>query len=200
MRMKFFIYTFVVIMSFNQLANASSIYGERIKRIQLQDDDVDGVINVRDRCPGTPSNSAVDNYGCHKENAKLLSVELKILFDSGKYVVKPQFFSEVKKLADFMQKNAGSTVIIEGHTDDVGSEALNQELSQNRASAIAKVLIDSFRIEASRVEAIGYGESRPLTSNDTPEGRTLNRRVVAEIFAKTTVQIERWDIYSVDRR
>lgn len=179
---------------------AESLYGDRIKRSQLQDNDADGVINIRDKCPGTPPMAAVDNYGCHKENTKLLSVELKILFDSGKYLVKPQFYSEVKKVADFMRKNSGSSVVIEGHTDDVGSEELNLALSQNRASAIATVLIDSFNIEASRVKAIGYGESKPLTSNDTAEGRALNRRVVGEIFANSTAKVEKWDIYSVDRR
>ena len=179
---------------------ADSLYGDRLKRSQLQDNDADGVINIRDKCPGTPPMAAVDNYGCHKENTKLLSVELKILFDSGKYEVKPQFYSEVKKVADFMRKNSGSSVVIEGHTDDVGSEELNLALSQNRASAIAQVLIDSFNIEARRVKAVCYGESKPLTSNDTPEGRALNRRVVGEIFANSTAKVEKWDIYSVDRR
>ncbi|WCN11500.1 OmpA family protein [Marinomonas mediterranea] len=179
---------------------AGSVYGDRIKASQLADNDKDGVINVRDRCANTPRGAKVDNYGCPTVNKRLLSVELNILFDSGKYVVKPRFYGEVKKLADFMKSNAGSSVVIEGHTDDVGAADYNEALSQNRADAIADVLINSFKIDRKRVEAIGYGESKPIADNETIDGRATNRRVVAEVFANKVADVERWTIYSVDRR
>jgi outer membrane protein OmpA-like peptidoglycan-associated protein len=90
-------------------------------------------------------------------------------------------------------------VVIEGHTDSQGSAELNQDLSQQRASAIADVLVDSFRIQADRVKGIGYGATRPIADNDTEDGRKLNRRVVAEVFAKQQFANERWTIYSVDK-
>lgn len=190
----------VCLCSFSELTFAGSLYSKKMPQHHLKDDDKDGVINMRDKCADTPINAAIDNYGCHKSNSKLLSIELNILFVSNRYEVPSIYYDEVKKLASFMRDNPGSSVIIEGHTDDIGNERLNQRLSKNRAQAIATILINTFRIAKSRVQAIGYGEARPIASNDTIEGKTKNRRVVAEIFAQSTVDISKWDIYSVDRR
>ena len=176
---------------------AESLYGDKV-RSRLADTDGDGVIDARDQCANTSAGAQVNNYGCPQVNTKLLSVELNILFDSGKSLVKPHFYSELKTLANFLQDNASATVVIEGHTDDVGSTALNESLSQSRASAIADVLTQKFRISPTRVKGIGYGESRPLVSNETPEGRKQNRRVVAEVFAKQVADSMRWTIYSVN--
>ncbi|MBR7887890.1 OmpA family protein [Marinomonas sp. A79] len=165
---------------------------------RLADADKDGVIDARDLCPGTPISAAIDNNGCSNQVTKLLSVELNVLFDSGKSDIKPRFYSELKSLADFLKSNPNSNVVIEGHTDSDGSAELNLNLSQQRASAISNVLIDSFRIDPSRVKGIGYGESRPISENDTAEGRELNRRVVAEVFAQQQFANERWTIYSID--
>ena len=179
-------------------AQAESLFGSRITKQQLADDDQDGVINARDNCPNTPPGARVDNDGCHEVTTKLLSVEMNVLFDSGKFDVKPQYFSEVKKVADFLRTQPDSSVVIEGHTDSIGNDEYNLNLSQSRADAIAQVLINNFRIAASRVEAIGYGETRPIDSNDTKEGQARNRRVVAEVFANSVRDVERWTIYSVD--
>ncbi|TDO97591.1 OmpA family protein [Marinomonas balearica] len=181
-------------------ATAGSVYGDNVQESRLADNDKDGVINIRDRCSNTPAGAEVDNHGCPHVNKRLLSVELNILFDSGKFQVKPRFYGEVKNLADFMKSNSGSSVVIEGHTDDVGAAEYNENLSQNRADAIADVLINSFKIDRKRVRAIGYGESRPIADNDTIDGRATNRRVVAEVFASKVADVQRWTIYSVDRR
>ncbi|MGB3383216.1 MAG: OmpA family protein, partial [Marinomonas sp.] len=73
-------------------------------------------------------------------------------------------------------------------------------LSQKRATAIADVLIDSFRVSPKRVKAIGYGESNPIATNDTEQGRANNRRVLANVFAQQTADVKRWTIYSVDTK
>ncbi|TDO99772.1 OmpA family protein [Marinomonas balearica] len=195
---KYKIATALLLAGFGASVFAESIYNPNIVA-RLADGDRDGVIDARDQCANTPLGANVNNVGCSAESTKLLSVELNILFDSGKDVVKPRYFSEVKKLADFMRKNSHSSIVIEGHTDDVGSEELNLDLSQRRASAIANVLTDSFMIRRSRVKGVGYGESRPVSSNDTVLGREQNRRVVAEIFARKTANVKRWTIYSVDQ-
>lgn len=180
-------------------ANGDSVYGNLLKLSTLRDDDKDGVINKRDHCPNTPRKSQVDNNGCPSQSKSILSTELKILFDSGKYEVKPRFYSEIKKLADFLKENPGSEVRIEGYTDNIGNDQSNQILSYNRAMAIADILVDSFKISRSRVKAVGYGEERPIADNDTPQGRSKNRRVVAEVFASKIKSIEKWTIYSVDK-
>ena len=180
-----------------QLTAAESLYASNVQS-RLADADRDGVIDARDLCPNTPQGAAVDNYGCPNQSTKLLSVELNVLFDSGKADIKPRFYSELKNLAQFLQEHPSSTVVIEGHTDSQGSAELNRELSQKRATAIANVLVDSFRIKSDRVKGIGYGETRPIADNDTESGRKQNRRVVAEVFAKEQFANERWTIYSVD--
>lgn len=180
-------------------ASGSSLYGVDMSQ-KLADADKDGVINVRDMCPNTPMGAKVDNNGCSEKSSKLLSLDLKILFSSGKYDVKPQYYGEIKKLADFLKANPTSSVVIEGHTDDVGNANYNLALSQNRADAIANVLVERFGIPRSRVEGIGYGEEKPIATNDTASGRELNRRVVGEVFARKTAEIERWNIYSVDTK
>ncbi|ADZ90891.1 OmpA family protein [Marinomonas mediterranea] len=190
--------TALLLAGFGAAVSAESLYNPNIAS-RLADGDRDGVIDARDHCANTPAGSRVDNVGCSAESSKLLSVELNILFDSGKDIVKPRYYSEVKKLADFMRKNPQSSIVIEGHTDDVGSEELNLGLSQRRASAIASVLTDSFMVRKSRVKGVGYGETRPIATNDTATGREQNRRVVAEIFARQTADVKRWTIYSVDQ-
>lgn len=184
--------------AFDQLAAAESLYASNVQA-RLADSDKDGVIDARDLCPDTPEGVAVDNYGCPYESTKLLSIELNVLFDSGKADIKPRFYSELKELAKFLQDNPTSNVVIEGHTDSKGSAKLNLTLSQRRATAIADVLVDRFRIKAERVKGIGYGETRPIADNETATGRQLNRRVVAEVFAKQQFANERWTIYSVDQ-
>ncbi len=72
--------------------------------------------------------------------------------------------------------------IIEGHTDNVGSEDVNQKLSERRAAAIKRYLIQNFGISPDRLQAEGYGMSRPVVDNDTARGRSKNRRIEARFF------------------
>lgn len=186
------------IIASSSLYSAENLYADNVSS-RLLDADRDGVIDARDLCPDTPNKSAVNNDGCTNEITKLLSVELNILFDSGKADINPQFYGELTELANFLKSNPSSTVVIEGHTDSNGSAELNRELSQKRALSIADILINSFKISSDRVEGVGYGETRPIASNDSDTGRKQNRRVVAEVFTKQRQVNERWTIYSVDQ-
>lgn len=99
-----------------------------------------------------------------------------IFFDFDRYELKPSSYPELNRLAEVLADNPGAKVEIAGHTDNVGTAAYNQELSDNRARAVVDYLA-SKGIEASRLIARGYGETRPVDTNDTEEGRTQNRRV-----------------------
>lgn len=99
-----------------------------------------------------------------------------VLFDTGRATLRAGAMSGIQRLAEFLVKTPGRTVIIEGHTDSVGSEALNQTLSENRASAVGNELM-SRGVNAARITTLGLGETRPVASNDTPAGRQQNRRV-----------------------
>ncbi len=76
-----------------------------------------------------------------------------------------------------MQDNPTIRVEIQGHTDNIGSDAYNQKLSERRAQSVVTYLVQNFGIDISRLTAKGYGESKPIASNDNAEGRALNRRV-----------------------
>ncbi len=112
-----------------------------------------------------------------------VQIEMRVLFDTGKDVIKAEFHPELKKVADFMKTYASAKAEIEGHTDNVGSAAMNTGLSQRRADAVKNALIQNFSIEAARLSAKGYGPTQPAADNATAEGRTKNRRVVATLSA-----------------
>ena len=98
-----------------------------------------------------------------------------IFFETGKYELKETSTAELGFLVYFLQQNPSVRIEIGGHTDDVGTDTDNQNLSQRRADAV-KAYLAQQGIEASRIKAIGYGESRPVASNDTDAGKAKNRR------------------------
>jgi OOP family OmpA-OmpF porin len=104
---------------------------------------------------------------------------LKIQFATGKSDIQPQYRAEIEKVAEFLKENPGSTVVIEGHTDNAGARAANINLSQSRANSVKDYLVSEFGIDASRIKAVGYGPDKPIASNATSEGRQKNRRVSA---------------------
>ncbi|MFB3924770.1 MAG: OmpA family protein [Syntrophales bacterium] len=106
-------------------------------------------------------------------------VTLNVLFDTNKAAVKTKYFNEIKKVADFMEKYPTATAVIEGHTDSVGKVAANVKLSQRRADAIKNILVEKYKIEESRIKAVGFGPKNPIADNKTAAGRQKNRRVEA---------------------
>ena len=104
-----------------------------------------------------------------------------IFFESGKFDLKPESEVELKNLHVFLSKNPSLRIEIAGHTDNVGEEADNLLLSKNRAEAVYTYLIIN-GIAKERITFKGYGESQPVASNDTPEGRAANRRTVFTVL------------------
>ena len=118
------------------------------------------------------------------EPAEPVRVELDVKFDFDKAQVKQESYGDIKALADFMKQYPQTSTVVEGHTDSVGSDAYNQGLSERRASAVREVLVNQYGVESGRVQAVGYGESRPVADNATADGRAINRRVEAEVEAQ----------------
>lgn len=148
------------------------------------DSDGDGVFDYQDKCPNTAANLKVDSDGCPMKLTKNVEIELHVNFDNNSAVVKPEYFAEIKRVADFMSQYNNTQVEVQGHTDSRGSAEYNQKLSQRRADAVAQVLVSEHGVDAARVSAKGYGEVNPVASNDAIEGRAENRRVVADISAQ----------------
>ena len=149
------------------------------------DSDGDGVYDYLDKCPNTPRDLKVTADGCPIQMKKKLTKDLNIEFDTNKAVVKPEYNDRLKEFADFMAKYPETTAVIEGHTDSVGAASANKKLSQKRADAVLNTLIKSYTVGSNRLSAKGYGEDKPIASNDTTEGRQTNRRIQAVVSAET---------------
>ena len=132
------------------------------------DSDGDGVPDHRDQCPKTPKGAKVNAQGCWILGG--------VVFDTGKSNIKPAFYAELDAIATTLKNNPAVKVEIEGHTDSVGRAAYNMKLSEKRAKAVMDYLVQK-GIDPSRLSAKGFGITRPIASNDTPEGRARNRRV-----------------------
>jgi len=142
----------------------------------------DGEAGCPDRCPNTPTGVAVDSDGCPKVGETLLILEgVNFAFDSSKLT--PESESILEKAVQALRDAASVSVRVEGHTDSVGTEQYNQKLSERRANAVVDYLV-SQGIEAGRLEPMGFGESEPVASNETKEGRYKNRRVEFEVIGK----------------
>jgi outer membrane protein OmpA-like peptidoglycan-associated protein len=105
-----------------------------------------------------------------------------ILFDFDSSVLKTSSQDQLKQMSDVFIKYPDTDIIIAGHTDSQGTEEYNQKLSERRANAVKGFIIQQ-GINQSRLSTYGYGESTPVASNDTDQGRMLNRRVELEIRA-----------------
>jgi OmpA-OmpF porin, OOP family len=99
-----------------------------------------------------------------------------VLFDTGRATLKPGAVAVLDRLAGYMQSNPQTRLVIEGHTDSTGSVATNEELSQRRADAVASALIQR-GVSGRNLRAVGKGQSLPVASNATADGRQQNRRV-----------------------
>jgi len=147
------------------------------------DGDNDGVPDSRDDCLDTSAGAKVDEKGCYIILSETREIELEINFPNNSAEIQAQYVSEIQEVADFMKEYPLTKVIIEGHTDDRGSESYNQQLSERRAQAVAAVLVNQLSVASDRVSAIGKGEVSPITTNDSAEGRANNRRVVGVVSA-----------------
>ena len=113
-----------------------------------------------------------------QENVPII---LNVQFDTGKANIKPKYHNDIKKIADAMSKNPSTSVVIEGHTDNVGKELVNVKLSYQRAANIKAYLVQEFGIDSSRIRVIGYDYQKTVASNKTAQGRQANRRVETKI-------------------
>ncbi|WP_185267871.1 OmpA family protein [Halopseudomonas xiamenensis] len=114
-------------------------------------------------------------------------VELDVKFDFDRDTIRPEFRQDIQSLAEFMKTYPSVTTTVEGHTDSVGTDAYNQNLSERRANSVREALIAE-GVESSRVNAVGHGESRPIADNATDDGRAMNRRVEAEVETQVEVR------------
>jgi len=147
------------------------------------DRDGDGILDKDDLCPDLVG--TVANKGCPEVTEavrKTLNDYAKtILFDTGKASIKDRSAEVLNNIVAILNEYSWARFTIDGHTDSVGSEALNQKLSEERAYSVMNYLIEN-GVASSRLEATGYGESKPIADNGTASGRKTNRRVEVNLI------------------
>lgn len=166
------------------------------------DKDGDGIADKDDKCPEVAGIAA--NKGCPEEKKsenkpvvkkppvdekpevteareKLATAARAVQFESAKAILKDASYDVLDEVVSLMRKNPGYSLSISGYTDDVGDDEANLKLSQDRSKACFDYLV--FRgIKAERIRFAGFGEARPIATNDTAEGRERNRRVEFELI------------------
>lgn len=146
-----------------------------------KDSDNDGVADVKDNCPDKAG--AMANNGCPEEKTTktLINDQINdVTFEYDRYDLTNEAKSILDGVAEFMAMNPSVKLTINGHTDNSGGEMNNKTLSMNRAEAAATYL-QAKGVAKSRLTTKGYGKSMPKATNDTPEGKQLNRRVELKI-------------------
>jgi outer membrane protein OmpA-like peptidoglycan-associated protein len=148
------------------------------------DRDSDLVPDNRDKCPDVPRDPREEpsrSDGCPKKvivTAGKLEILDKVFFDTNKTTIKKQSFPLLDLVAKTLNDNLDLTrVEVAGHTDSDGADAANLKLSQGRAEAVVKYLVTVGKVAAGRLTAVGYGETVPIDTNATTEGKGNNRRV-----------------------
>jgi outer membrane protein OmpA-like peptidoglycan-associated protein len=143
----------------------------------ITDRDNDGVPDATDRCPDEPGPAS--NQGCPtvKEDVitKTSAIAKSIYFDVNSFKLQKRSYGPLDELVQILKDNPTYKLAIESHTDNTGTNEYNQTLSNNRSATVMNYLVGK-GIDASRITATGFGEENPISTNDTKEGKSLNRR------------------------
>lgn len=141
------------------------------------------LVDLKQACNTRTPGADVDAIGAIGSASKI-ELDSSVLFDSGEFALKPFAHEALNEVVAAIDNPQGTRIEVAGHTDSVGPAESNQALSQNRARAVADFLIESGSFSDGSITTRAFGESRPVASNDTAEGRARNRRV--ELTVRTT--------------
>ncbi len=139
--------------------------------------------DLKTDCGGAWPGADIDAVGAIG-SAIRISLKSSVLFDFDKSTLKPEATEELHNAALKIKEFSNVRIIIEGHTDNIGTDAYNRDLSMRRAAAVKDYFISKEGMEIYEIESSGFGESRPIATNDTEEGRAMNRRVEIIILPK----------------
>ena len=151
------------------------------------DRDHDGILDKDDICPDLAGSKK--NKGCpevkKQDKEKIDNAFKNLLFETNSDVIKSSSFSSLTDLANVLIKNPTYSLLLAGHTDSVGTDIYNLELSQNRVISVKNYLIKK-GVDEKHIKLEWYGENKPIDTNGTIAGRSKNRRVEMNIFFKQT--------------
>lgn len=145
---------------------------------KVLDDDNDGVVNSADLCPNTVIGAKVNEDGCE---VMVTPVDLEVLFDFDSAQIRSYSIEKFQEFVKYYETIENCTIIIEGHTDSIGSDKYNKGLSHRRALSAKKQLM-SMGVPEDRIMTKGYGETKPKVPNTTDANRQLNRRIEGSVI------------------
>ncbi|PWG81052.1 OmpA family protein [Pararcticibacter amylolyticus] len=144
------------------------------------DADGDGVSDRFDKCPGTPAGTVVDGAGCPLQlptaDSTASGSYSNIQFEFDSSVLRTSSYPTLDKVSSDLRANSSSSLTLEGHASAEGTDAYNMNLSRDRANSVKTYLVNS-GVDANRITVKAFGETKPIASNSTEEGRVKNRRV-----------------------
>src|SRR5690554_352543 len=151
------------------------------------DADGDGVADYRDVCPNTPRGHAVDERGCsvYEQQSQVHHLRVTFGFDSAR--VPERYYDAIRDLAVLVGVNPELDILIEGHTDLIGTAEYNKSLPERRANAVADILKNQYGIEKARITTVGHGMDKPVVNRITLDANARNRRI------ETTVTVSSRD-------
>jgi adhesin transport system outer membrane protein len=170
---------------------ACPAYDLNAEERKLQDADLDGVANVYDQCPDTPTTDKVDEFGCSIFLDKEVIKIIRIPFGKESILIERAHYAQIEDLAKFLRRFPKTNVDISGHSSLGGPESFNLRLSQARAEALAGILVAEYNIDSKRVKTTGFGTQKPLKNEKNPEADLLNQRIEAKVTAITTLPVKR---------
>ena len=145
----------------------------------IPDSDMDGVNDEVDRCPNQPG--PADNQGCPVVKATINSraqlLATQVMFQLNSTRLTNSSYPAIRELADSLKTNPDLNLLIEGHTDNTGKPGYNMKLSLERAESVKMALLN-LSISPDRIRVKGYGDTQPVSDNNTAKGKAKNRRVV----------------------
>jgi OOP family OmpA-OmpF porin len=173
------IYTLGLAIPFGQKASkqVEVVATPKVVKAVVLDSDQDGIANSLDKCPTTVAGVSVDKDGCEVLSAP---ADLGIVFETNSAKIKKSDLYKFEKYVNYLSRVPEAKILLEAHTDSVGDANYNLELSQKRANSTKSQLV-SMGVDEDRINAVGYGETKPLVANDTVENKAKNRRVTAQI-------------------
>ncbi|WGY47280.1 OmpA family protein [Vibrio sp. ABG19] len=161
----------------------------------LLDDDNDGVINARDKCPQTPQGAQVDNDGCGKQINSSEQQKLHILFASDSSAIAPLFDDQIRQMAEFLQLYPEASIELQGYASKVGSAKYNQTLSERRSAAVRMQLI-RYGVTPNRIRVIGFGDTVLVADGDDQVSHAQNRRVTATVVGLKDEMLKEWTVFT----
>ncbi len=156
------------------------------------DTDNDGVDNQVDQCPDTPSNHLVDEVGCTQYEYVQTAEEINlgtINFANNSAVIEQEDYSQLDKLAKYMEEHERMVVHIQGHASNVGKADYNMQISERRANAVRDMMISRYGVHPDRITAEGFGITRPLMEGSSAEANKANRRIEAHVMGEKKVPV-----------